>query len=313
MDDCFVLKLQSDGSLLNYSTYIGGKYRDCPLSIELDSVGNALITGRTTSSNFPTTEGAFNRTLRGMEDAFALKLNQTGSSIIFSTLIGGDNIEIGYSITMDSIGNVFVTGWTNSINFPITQDAFDKSLNGTGDGFVIKLNSNGEVLLYSTYLGGDSYDTGFGIGNDFANNIYVTGVTSSSDFPTTPGVFNNTKSGAGDVFVSKISFYPQFNITSLSLLLNSTPTNLIYSRYSPYRFRVIIIDTYEISEINKVYLTLDLQGSNLQLLWDRSTGHFTEVFDPNNYIFISSTSDAKFQVFYWVIDFDLIFNWIYPN
>ncbi len=214
--DAFVAKLNSDGTMLLYSTYLGGTSSDTGLGIALDKDYFAYITGVTESNNFPTTAGAFDPTFNGNGEAFVTKLNSVGTALIYSTYLGGTNGDQGRAITVDTEGNAYITGGTFSNNFPTTAGAFDPIYKGNGDAFLTKLNSVGTNLIYSTYLGGTSLDFANGITVDYAGNAYVTGQTQSSDFPTTSGVFDPAFNGNGDAFVTK---------------LNSDGTSLIYSTY----------------------------------------------------------------------------------
>jgi hypothetical protein len=194
--------------VLSYSTYLGGTASDSGQGIDVDSAGNVYVTGSTSSTNFPTSEGAFQTAGVG-GDAFVAKFNPTGSALVYSTYIGGDNGDAAYDISVDGEGNALLTGNTSSTDFP-TKNAYQSSLNGGGDAgdvFVLKLNSEGTALMYSTYLGGQGLDSGLGIGTDPSGNIYVTGNTFSSDFPTTPGVLiPDSNSGAFvEAFVTKVN------------------------------------------------------------------------------------------------------------
>lgn len=171
--------------------------------ITVDASGNVYITGRTDSSDFPTTVDAFDRSIGGPSDAFVVKLDETGV-LLYATYLGGSGSEIGIDIVTDTSGNAYVTGFTNSSNFPTTANAFDLTFNGALDVFVTKLDPTGTNLLYSTYLGGEGLDTGFGIGIDLAGSVYVAGRTSSSGFPTTFDAFDTTFNGIADVFVAKL-------------------------------------------------------------------------------------------------------------
>ncbi len=135
----FVSKLNSSGSALVYSTYLGGGSADYGVGIALDSSGNAYVAGSTDSSNFPTTAGAFQTTLAGGGDAFVSKLNSSGS-LVYSTYLGGSVNDGGRGIALDSSRNAYVTGFTDSSNFPTTPGAFQTTLAGGGDAFVSKLN-----------------------------------------------------------------------------------------------------------------------------------------------------------------------------
>ncbi|MBI3919799.1 MAG: SBBP repeat-containing protein [Armatimonadetes bacterium] len=189
---------------LVYSTYLGGSSEDEGFGIAVDSTGNAYITGRTRSMNFPTPKNPFQRTEAGDEDAFVLKINSTGTSILYSTYLGGTARDQAGGIVVDGSGNACVVGVTASTNFPTMIPLQTRNAGGT-DVFVAKLNSTGSGLMYSTYLGGGADDAGWGIARDNSGNIYVTGNTSSEGFPTTGKAFDQTLNSDLDVFVSKIS------------------------------------------------------------------------------------------------------------
>ncbi len=190
---------------LLYSTFIGGSSFDFGHSIALDSEGNAYVTGRTSSYDFPTTENAYNRTNGGFDDCFVFKLAANGSSLLYSTFVGGMEDDSGDSIALDNEGNAYVTGFTESFEFPTTMNAYDESFNSAGDCFVFKLSTNGSSLLYSTFIGGDYIDTGNSIALDNMRNAYVTGYTYSSDFPTTENAYNRILGGFRNCFVFKLS------------------------------------------------------------------------------------------------------------
>ncbi len=215
-NDAFVTKLNSTGTALVYSTYLGGTVNDYGYGIALDSSGNAYVTGYTTSSNFPTTTGAFQTTNGGGGDAFVTKLNPSGTALVYSTYLGGTGADYGLGIAVDVAGNAYVTGSTISTNFPTTSGAFQTSLNGVDkDAFISKLNGLGTALLYSTYLGGNAIDSGLSIALGGSENPYVTGYTISTNFPTTTGAYQTTKSGSYDVFVAEFDFGPTITTTSL--------------------------------------------------------------------------------------------------
>jgi len=203
--DAFVSKLNATGSALVYSTYLGATETGGS-SIAVDASDNAYATGDTSSSNFPTTAGAFQTKLGGGVDAFVTKLNATGSALVYSTYLGGAHYDAGQGIAIDPSDNAYIAGYTNSSNFPTSSDAFQTKLGGGLDAFVSKLSTSGSALLYSTYVGGGGFDVGRGIAVDATANAYVAGGTNSSHFPTTPGAFQTTLRGTGDAFVSKFSF-----------------------------------------------------------------------------------------------------------
>jgi len=209
--DAFVTKLDPTGSALVYSTYLGGSSDDLGSGIAVDTAGNAYVTGGA-STNFPTTAGAFQTTFASTSsinlDAFVTKLNPTGSGAVYSTYIGGSGGDSGSGIAVDGAGNAYVTGGTNSADFPTTAGAFQTTFTNAfdfdTDAFVTKLDSTGSSLVYSTYLGGSSTESGAGIAVDASGSAYVTGQTESFDFPTTPGAFQPVAPNSlSDAFVTK--------------------------------------------------------------------------------------------------------------
>ena len=189
--DVFVAKLSADGSTLLYSTFIGGDSVDGAIAITVDSTGNAFVTGASWSNDFPTTPGALDRNLSGGRDVFVSKLNATGDGLIYSTFLGGDAWDYGFDIEIDDTGHAYVGGFTHGM-FPVSANAAQKTFGGLGDGFVSKLSPDGSALMYSTYLGGSSWDTVLGIAIDDAGNVHLACHTQSADFPITPGVWDST-------------------------------------------------------------------------------------------------------------------------
>ena len=234
MFDAFVTKLNLSGSTLDYSTFLGGTGPDFGDGIAVDTSGSAYVTGSAGSSNFPTTVGAFDTTHNGVgsADAFVTKFNPTGSALVYSTFLGGSDLDQGNDIAVDTTGSAYLTGFTLSANFPTTADAVDTTHNGSSDVFVTKLNPSGSApLVYSTFLGGSNEDLAFGIAVDTFGSAYVTGFTFSHlDFPTTVGAFDTTHGiGSSDVFVSKIS-----TITGVPATLTLNPptaTNTVDSQH----------------------------------------------------------------------------------
>jgi len=199
--------------VLVYSTYLGGSDVDAGFGIAVDALGNAYVVGITDSTDFPTTAGAFQATYAGGRDVFVTKLNPTGSSVVYSTYLGGGGLDLGAGIAVDTAGNAFVTGLTQSSDFPTTAGAF-QTFGGT---FVTKVNPTGSALVYSTRFGDGSTNAN-GIAVDAAGNAYVTGSTGFGDpLPTTPGAVQPTPGGgSSDAFVAKF---------------NPTGSALVYSTY----------------------------------------------------------------------------------
>jgi hypothetical protein len=204
--------------VLVYSFPLVGNGSDHGNSIAVDSTGNAYIAGDTTSSVFPTAS-ALDSTLGGTRDAYIAKVNATGTALIYSTYLGGNDIDYGIDLAIDAAGNVYVTGRTSSGDFP-TMNAFDSTYSssagsGVEDAFVARLNPAGSGLVYSTYLSGSFGARGYGIATDGAGNAYVTGTT-STNFPVTASAFEATNFNSG--FLSKLNT----NGSGASSLLYST-------------------------------------------------------------------------------------------
>ncbi|MDG6225198.1 MAG: fibronectin type III domain-containing protein [Candidatus Thermoplasmatota archaeon] len=214
--DVFVTKLDNTGSSLLYSTFIGGTMLEYAYEITLDSNGNTFITGVTNSTDYPTTVGAYDRTHNGDYDVFVTKLDNTGSSLLYSAFIGGSGREFGHAMALDSNGNTFITGVTFSTDYPTTVGAYDRTHNGKGDVFITKLDTTGSSLVYSTFIGGSDDESGNGIALDTIGNAYIIGSTGSQDYPTSIVAYDKTHNGKRDVFVTK---------------LDNTGSSLLYSTF----------------------------------------------------------------------------------
>jgi Beta-propeller repeat len=212
--DAFVTKLGSTGSTLIYSTFFGGSGNETGYGIAVDSAGNGAVAGETSSTDFPMRNALQSIYGGGSLDGFVTKLNPAGTAVIFSTYLGGNESDHGSAIVMDVSGNAYVAGSTSSLNFPIANP-LRSSLGGDVDAFVTKLNSSGTTLWYSTYLGGKGAENGTGIAVDASSNAYVTGWTTSDDFPTTNPV-QASRRGRQEGFVAK---------------LNAAGSTLVYSTY----------------------------------------------------------------------------------
>jgi hypothetical protein len=248
---------------LVYSTFIGGSGYDYGNAIAIDGSGNAYITGVTGAINYDITSGAFQISNAGINDVFVTKFNAAGSGIIYSTYIGGNNDDQGWGIAVDNSGNAYITGWTDSNNYPTTSGSFQTTYGGGyHDAFVTKLNSAGTALIYSTYLGGSSRDDGLSMAIDNSGDAYITGRTNSTDYDITTGGFQtNHDGGFWDAFVTK---------------LNSTGTTLIYSTYiggnSEDEGIAIVID-----DSGNAYITGRSQSTN----YDITAGAFQTTREGN--------------------------------
>jgi hypothetical protein len=224
--DAFVAKLDATGATLLYSTYLGGSADDYGQGIAVDSAESVVVTGFTASADFPTT-GTLQSVHAGPYDAFVTKLEPAGSSLVYSTYWGGSGDDYGTSIALDPAGNAYATGYTNSPDFP-TASALQPtdgggtcgtppSIEACFDAYVVKVNADGSQLIYSTYLGGSGGDYGRGLAVDASGNAYVTGLTTSTDFPVTAGALQIAGGGTSvDAFVTK---------------LDPTGSSVVYSTY----------------------------------------------------------------------------------
>jgi hypothetical protein len=212
--DSFLIKLDNNLTFLLGSTYLGGSGHECCSSVILDNNDFVFISGSTSSVDFPITENAFDSIYNPNgyfgEDVYVSKFSNDLSALISSTFLGGNGDDFSESIKTDQFGNLFISGWTSSTNFPTSVDAFDRIFGGGYyDGFITKLNSDLSNLEESTYLGGRDWDFCYDMTLDEDNNVYVTGHTASTDFPTTPNSFCEEYQGSSganegdDVFISR--------------------------------------------------------------------------------------------------------------
>jgi hypothetical protein len=220
--DVFVARLNSTGTALDYATYIGGGQDDFAGGIAIDGADNAYIAGETWSEDFPTVNPIYTSASTGNHhDAFVAKLNASGTALVYSTYLGGGNRDRAAAIALDASGNVYVTGTTESSNFPVTSAHVQSGPLGNSVGFasafVTKINTAGSALIYSTYLGGSNDDYGCGIAVDAAGSAYVVGTTRSEDFPTVNPLYTAATTGNNyNIFVTK---------------LNPSGTAMVYSTY----------------------------------------------------------------------------------
>lgn len=185
--------------VVTYSAALGGSGLDTAYATAVDGSGNIFIAGETMSSDFPLSGVA----ARG-RDVFVMKLDSSGTTVLYSTVVGGTGEDVAYGLAVDLAGNAYVTGKTTSTNFPVTGRAIRTTAGGQEDAFVAKLNPSGQ-LIYSTYLGGSGSDTGYGIAVDLNTFVYVTGSTSSALFPTTSLAPQKVfRGGFSDAFLTKI-------------------------------------------------------------------------------------------------------------
>ncbi len=222
LSDAFVTVIKPDGSGYVYSTFLGGGGSDVGFSIAVESSGSGYVTGSTSSStDFPVKTPALQGSFGGGNiDAFVTKLNPTGTGLVYSTYLGGSGDDTAKGIAVDGIGNAYITGQTNSDNFK-TVTPTQSTRKGGYDAFVSEFNAAGSQLTFSTYLGGTGdEDNGGNFGaiavDSGGANIYVTGSTASTDFPTTSGVTQPVTGGGNDAFVAKFAQSPTGSTFSLA-------------------------------------------------------------------------------------------------
>ncbi len=227
--DLFLIKLDPSGAELLYSTYLGGKQRDLSLGMELIGEGIIVMGGYTFSPDFPVTTGAFDISFNGgNNDSYIAAFDFGGGNLVYSTYVGGTENDAVFDVAVDQNGNVYITGITESPDFPVTPGAFKTSKGNPQNAFVTKINAAGSDIVYSTYLGGNderetyTLQSGQGITVDKEGYAYVTGSTDCRDFPTTPGAFDTEHSGGRDVFVVKLN--PSGSELVFSTLLGGVPS-----------------------------------------------------------------------------------------
>ena len=208
-DDAFVVKLSADGTAPVYSTYLGGSGHENNRhsgGIAVDASGNAYVTGTTDSANYPKVNPIQTTVDTTFGDVFVTKINAAGSALMYSTPLGGSVSDEGHAIAVDASGDAYITGSAQP-GFP-TVNASQSNFGGFNDAFAAELNPAGTALVYSTFLGGSNTDTGNGIAVDSNGDAYVTGTTSSTDFPTTPGALQTAPGGSNDAFITKFHQVP---------------------------------------------------------------------------------------------------------
>jgi large repetitive protein len=271
--DVFVSKLNANGSDLEYSTYLGGFENDVSNSISVDLFGCAFITGYTLSDNYQNTTGVINETKNGEKDIFVSKINPNGTILLYSTYLGGSNDDCGQGVVVDSDGCAYITGYTKSDDFPSTSGAFNNEYSENIDVFVCKLNVDCSALVYSTYIGPAGYTFENKIAVDNSGCAFITGSTTSSDFPSTFGAYDETFNGGNEAYICKI---------------NDIGSTLEYSTFvggsSNDRGHDIVVDSYGCA-----YITGYTESSNFPITY----GAIKSEYDSSDMIICRINDDGS--------------------
>ena len=220
--DAFVTKINSAGTGLVYSTYLGGDESDYGFDIKVDTSGYAYVAGSTGSTNFPASSAYQGTFGGGLRDAFVTKLSPGGNTLTYSTYIGGGDWDVAHALALNSEGNAYITGYTSGSFFPIKNAYQGTYSGGFRDAFVTKLASGGGSLSFSTFLGGSDRDWGNDILLDGAGNVYVTGATESTNFPTLNPYMTDPGDSDADVFLARLA--PTGSSLHFSTYLGGTGT-----------------------------------------------------------------------------------------
>ncbi|MEA3313295.1 MAG: SBBP repeat-containing protein [Caldisericota bacterium] len=269
--DAFISKLSNDLSTLLSSTYVGSSSYDYAYGIALDSLDNIYITGYTNSINYPTAAGVYQTANSGGYDVFVSKFNSDLSALSASTFIGGSGSDNAFKIALNSSGNLYIAGYTDSSDYPVTANAYQSERKGLTDVFVSQLTNDLKVLSSSTYIGGSNNDRAYAIALNSSNNVYITGETYSSDYPTTTNVYQPGNNGGYDVFVSKLS-------DDLSTLLSST---YIGGSSHDYAYSIAL------NSENNVYIT----GKTLSANYPTTDRAYETEFNGSSDVFISKLNN----------------------
>jgi hypothetical protein len=238
--DGFVAMLTADGQVILSASYLGGTDWDVPESVAVTSVGEAVVAGWTLSADFPTVN-ALQPTLAGAADAFVMKIEVSGATVVYATLLGGGANDYANAVAVDADGQAFITGHTGSVDLPLDAPVQAQLADPfADDAFVSELSSDGTQLLFSTFLGGRAYEAGQGIAVDRYGSAYITGSTQSGDFPATLGAFQTTYAGASDAFVAKLGApFPCGPDVTAGLRLSHLPPITIPA--TPWLFQLVIV------------------------------------------------------------------------
>ena len=322
--DIFVVKLNSAGTGILFSTVIGGNRDDVAQAVAVDSTGNIYVAGTTTSLDLPITADAFQKTNAGgaftsdtefRGDAFLLKLDPTGSNLLASTYLGGTQGEVLKGMILDKDQNPILFGYTFSGNFPVTNDAYQKANLGNSDGFIAKFNATATAQVYSTLFGGNGADRIAAMATDKDGNFYLGGDTSSNNFPVSSNAPQKTLAGNSDLFSAKFSnswslIYSTYyggsgTETATAIAVDSTGGAWVGGTTTNNSFPVIsassVQDTYSGGNTDGCFFSLDAAGAKVKTAsffgGERQEENVKIAFHPDGSVLLIATTDStKFPV-----------------
>ncbi len=251
--DVFITKIASGGASISYSTYLGGTLWDAGNAITVDASGNAYVTGFSNSTDFPVAS-ALQTNHAGNNDVILVKVDPTGSALVFSTYIGGTDWDSGSSIALDPSGDIYITGTTWSTDYPLASP-IQSTMAGINDAFVTEVDGAGTTIVMSTYLGGSDDDNGYGLAIDASGNVYVTGDTKSLDFPTDVPIQGTNAGGVNDSFVARLS-----SVAQPVVVLTLSPDSTTITQGGTLGYTVTATNTTEVQQCFNYWENVTLPG-----------------------------------------------------
>ena len=334
--DIVICKMNPTGSTLLKSTYIGGSYDEHPSSIIIDNQGNVNISGSSSSSNYPVTSGCYNSYNNGSNDIVLSKLNANFNSFIYSTFIGGSDVDdnfAGSSMLIEPNGSIILTGLTSSANFPVTPGAYS-TYKGGKDAFLLKMNNTGSALIFSTLIGTTGEESGWSVCKS-GNNIIIAGITNSANFPVTAGSYNTSINGEYDVFIAKFDSLGKNLLKStyiggglrdvISTMFNDPLGNLVLIGTTESANYPVSSSAYDISYNGLKDLFISVLNSDLSIIkYSTFIGAYADdianagFVDENGFIYVAGCTESNIfpvsqNAFDTAFNYDSVGPWIYDG